>query len=62
MHPLFEYLKAKLAGLLNNDIKWNFTKFLVVDGIPTKRYSPTTSPFQTEKDILKALGLEHSEL
>src|SRR5260370_19454378 len=29
VHPLYQYLKSKKAGLLGPSIKWNFTKFLV---------------------------------
>jgi glutathione peroxidase len=56
-HPLFKYLTTKLAGFVTNDIKWNFTKFLVVNGVPSKRYGTTTSPLQIESDIVAALGL-----
>lgn len=28
-HPLFKYLTQSAQGLLNKEIKWNFTKFLV---------------------------------
>ncbi len=39
-----------------NDIKWNFTKFLVDrNGKVIKRYEPTTNPEEIEKDILKLL-------
>lgn len=27
--PMFNYLKSQKGGLLGNDIKWNFSKFLV---------------------------------
>jgi len=49
-------LKIKQKGLLGTTaIKWNFTKFLInKEGIPIKRYSPTTSPNSIEPDI-KAL-------
>jgi len=45
-HPLFVYLKKELpGGILGSSIKWNFTKFLVSkEGVPFKRYSPTTKP------------------
>ncbi|TMW69169.1 hypothetical protein Poli38472_001325 [Pythium oligandrum] len=59
-HPLFQYLKAKLHGLITNDIKWNFTKFLVVNGAPKKRYGTSTLPSQIEEDIVAALGIESS--
>lgn len=36
--PLYQFLKAKQSGLLTNDIKWNFSKFLVdKDGNVVKR-------------------------
>ena len=39
-----------------NDIKWNFTKFLVdKDGNAVKRYDPTFDPSDIEKDILELL-------
>ena len=39
-----------------NDIKWNFTKFLVdKDGNAVKRYDPTFNPANIEKDILELL-------
>ena len=28
-HPIFKYLKEQTKGLLNDEIKWNFTKFLI---------------------------------
>ena len=62
--PAEEYkgLKAKathsmLKGLSksvekDSDILWNFTKFLVNrDGTVVKRYAPTTTPEDMEKDI-----------
>ena len=62
--PAEEYkgLKAKTTAKLfkkistsvekDNDIKWNFTKFLVAkDGSTVKRYAPTTKPEDIEKDI-----------
>jgi glutathione peroxidase len=55
-HPVYRYLKSEKGGFLNSKIKWNFTKFLIgKDGIPLKRYSPTTVPAKIEADILKLL-------
>lgn len=55
-HPIFAYLKDELKGFLSNNIKWNFTKFLITsEGKPYKRYAPTTKPFRIEKDIVKLL-------
>ena len=64
MAPTEEYkgLKAKAAATLfksisksvekDSDIKWNFTKFLINrDGTILKRYAPTTTPEDIEKDI-----------
>ena len=40
-----------------NDIKWNFTKFLVDrEGNVVKRYAPTENPMDMEKDIVNLLG------
>ncbi|CAH0474637.1 unnamed protein product [Peronospora belbahrii] len=58
-HPLFKFLKNKLDGLITNDIKWNFTKFLIVNHEPVKRYGTTTSPLEIEDDIVQALHSSH---
>lgn len=56
-HPLFKFLKKKLPGLLTSSIKWNFTKFLInSEGVPFKRYAPTTTPIQLTADIEQLLG------
>ena len=52
-HPIFRYLKDQLPGKLGKKIKWNFTKFLITpEGLPFKRFAPTTKPDLMEKDIL----------
>ncbi len=54
--PVFKYLKNELGGFLGKRIKWNFTKFLIgPDGVPYKRYAPTTVPVNIEKDIIKLI-------
>ena len=54
--PLFEYLKRQKGGFLGDDIKWNFTKFLVSrEGEVVERYAPMTKPEKIEDDILKLL-------
>lgn len=66
--PTEEYkgLKAKAAQKLfksisksvekESDIKWNFTKFVISrDGAVIKRFAPTTTPEQMEKDIQSLL-------
>lgn len=53
---LWTFLKKEKGGLMGNDIKWNFTKFLVgKDGQVIKRYPSTTSPLDIEKDIVAQL-------
>ena len=54
--PLFQYLKRQKGGFLGDDIKWNFTKFLVSrDGTVIERYATMTKPEKIESDILKLL-------
>jgi glutathione peroxidase len=56
-HPIFDYLKHHSKSTLGNEIKWNFTKFLVSgDGLSINRYAPTTSPLSMEDDIVKLLS------
>jgi glutathione peroxidase len=55
-HPIFNYLKSKLPGTFGKKIKWNFTKFLIDrNGLPVKRFSPTTVPEKLVDDIEKYL-------
>lgn len=54
--PLFTFLKKEKGGIIGNDIKWNFTKFLVDQtGTVVKRYAPTVTPESMEKDIAELL-------
>ncbi|MDO9635077.1 MAG: glutathione peroxidase [Paludibacter sp.] len=57
-HPIYQYLKSELkGGILGNNIKWNFAKFMLdKNGKPFKRYAPTTSPEKLRKDIEKLLA------
>ncbi|VEF49967.1 glutathione peroxidase [Bacillus freudenreichii] len=53
-HPLFKFLTESKKGLLTNEIKWNFTKFLINrQGHVVKRYAPQTNPTKIEKDLKK---------
>lgn len=55
-HPLYKFLKKEAGGFITDDIKWNFTKFLIDrDGNVIKRYAPSTKPKEIEEDILKLL-------
>ena len=57
-HPIYKYLKNRLPGIFGKNIKWNFAKFLIDrNGIPVKRFSPTTIPEKLVKDIEKYLKL-----
>ncbi len=38
-----------------NEISWNFAKFLVVNGLPVKRYPPRINPKKIESDIIAYL-------
>lgn len=54
--PLFAFLKKAKGGLMGNNIKWNFTKFLVSrEGEVIKRYAPITKPESIEQDIKSLL-------
>jgi glutathione peroxidase len=57
-HPLYIFLKSEKRGTFGTQsIKWNFTKFLVdKDGAVVKRYGPTASTSQIEKDLAILLG------
>ncbi len=56
-HPLYQFLKREGKGALGNNIKWNFTKFLIdKDGNVIQRYAPVVNPIKIEdkiKDLLK---------
>uniref|UniRef100_A0A0E0K398 Glutathione peroxidase n=1 Tax=Oryza punctata TaxID=4537 RepID=A0A0E0K398_ORYPU len=55
--PIYKFLKSSKGGLFGDNIKWNFSKFLVdKEGSVVERYAPTTSPLSMEKDIKKLLG------
>jgi glutathione peroxidase len=56
--PLFAHLKEQARGILwTQNIKWNFTKFLVDrSGTVAGRYAPSTKPASLERDIEKLLG------
>lgn len=56
-HPLYKYLKSEAKGTLGNQIKWNFTKFLIdKQGNVIKRFAPTVNPRAIEADIVKLLN------
>jgi glutathione peroxidase len=57
--PLFKYLKHSKGGFITDNIKWNFTKFLVgKNGETHIRYAPFTSPAKIAPDIERELNKE----
>ena len=55
-HPLYRYLTEQAGGLFNNNIKWNFTKFLVDrKGQVVDRFATITKPADLAKSIEKLL-------
>lgn len=54
--PLYTFLKKEQKGLLGNNVKWNFTKFMVDrDGNVIDRFGPTTTPDKLVKKIEELL-------
>lgn len=54
--PLFIYLQEQAPGLIIDDIKWNFTKFLINrEGEVIERFAPKTEPNDMLPAIEKAL-------
>jgi len=50
--PLYTFLKKQKGGLLGDNIKWNFTKFLVdKDGNIIERFAPTVKPEKLDEKI-----------
>ncbi len=51
-HPLYSYLKDAQKLEDENDIRWNFEKFLVnKEGTVVRRFSPQTTPLEIEDEI-----------
>ncbi|MCF3944613.1 glutathione peroxidase [Oceanobacillus alkalisoli] len=56
-HPLFKYLTSEQKGILTEDIKWNFTKFLVdKNGDVVDRFAPQKEPAKLKKEIENLIG------
>lgn len=54
--PLYTFLKSQKGGVINKNIKWNFTKFLVDrEGKVVGRFAPTKTPEALEQEIEKVL-------
>lgn len=56
-HPIYKYLKNEAKGALGNNIKWNFTKFLIDrEGNAVERYAPTVNPVKMEEKVKELLA------
>lgn len=54
--PLYTYLKERQKGVMGNNIKWNFTKFLVDrNGNVVGRFAPTVTPKKLDEKIKELL-------
>ena len=54
--PLYKFLKKEKGGILGDDIKWNFTKFLIDrDGNVVDRFASQKTPRALEKEVEKLL-------
>ncbi|MBQ9890441.1 MAG: glutathione peroxidase [Firmicutes bacterium] len=54
--PLYTWLKSQKGGVLNSNIKWNFTKFLLDrEGKVVERYASTVTPERIEAKIKELL-------
>lgn len=57
-HPIFKWLKDEKSGVLTEDIKWNFTKFLINrEGQVVDSYAATIKPEAISADIEKVLAI-----
>lgn len=55
-HPLYKFLKKEKGGVLGDEIKWNFTKFLVdKEGNLVDRFAPQKTPEEIEDNIKELL-------
>lgn len=55
-HPLYKFLKEEAKGTMGNEIKWNFTKFLIDrEGNVVSRFASMTTPENMEKNIKELL-------
>lgn len=54
--PLFQWLVKQKGGFFNDQMKWNFTKFLIGrNGQVIKRFAPSTKPEKIGKEVKKQL-------
>lgn len=57
MHPLFQYLTEGKSALFKNQVKWDYTKFIISrEGRVVSRHSPRTPILQLEDEIRQLLS------
>lgn len=57
--PLYKFLKSKKSGVIIDEIKWNFAKFLVDrQGNVVERYAPVTSPLEFEVSFYTLVSID----
>ena len=55
-HSLYKFLKSEKWWILGDELKWNFTKFLIDrEWNVIERYAPTVSPLSIQGDIEKLI-------
>ncbi len=54
--PLYTFLKSQKKGVMGDNIKWNFTKFLIDrKGNVVARFAPTVTPEKIDEQIKELL-------
>ncbi|MDR1643856.1 MAG: glutathione peroxidase [Clostridiales bacterium] len=54
--PLYKWLKSKKGGVFGDNIKWNFSKFIIdKNGEVAGRFPSTTTPAALESELEKLL-------
>ncbi|MCM1121582.1 MAG: glutathione peroxidase [Eubacterium sp.] len=54
--PLYTFLKSQKKGVMGDQIKWNFTKFLADrEGNVVARFAPTVTPEKIDEQIKELL-------
>lgn len=59
----YDKVKEYTPGIAENDIRWNFTKFLVdKDGTVVGRFAPNITPEEIDQHIIKLINDEQIEI
>lgn len=61
-NEFYEKVKQFTPGIAENDIRWNFTKFLInKEGTVVARFAPNITPEEIEQNVKELLKTENSE-